>query len=293
MNCPKCNSPINEGDKFCQVCGNVLNSTPQQPVVETPNIVEQPAQMPQQPMPQPMPQQPMYNQQPMMGQQPNMMNGVQQPKKNNTIVIILAAVIVILLVAVVVLFVTSGKDEGKDGGNTTGGVTENGTGNTGGGEPTPIKTTTTKKVNEYTFELPEGYDADVYQNMVMLYDDNHNFEASVENVSAVYRNVNKEQTKANLTAMGLTNVTYTATTKNGKNMLIYTADYQGYKTEVMYMEYTSTKLIASMIVYNSSVTSSMKDEIYKILTTLKIEDSGYSNTAGTILPNIDLAASLS
>ena len=289
MNCPKCNSPINDGDKFCQVCGNVLNNAPQQPVVDTPNVMEQPVPMPQQPMPQ----QPMYNQQPMMGQQPNMMNGVQQSKKNNTAVIILVAVIVVLLIAVAVLFATSGKDDGGNSGGNTGNVTESGNGNSGGGEPTQVKTTTTKKVNEYTFELPDGYDVTLYEQLVVLYDYNHNVEASVENTDAIYRSIDKEKLKANIIAtIGATNVTYTTTTKNGKNMVVYSATYNGYPTEFVYVEHTSTKIVCSMIVYMTGKDDTIKNNVYDVLTTVKVEDSGYSTNASTILPNVDLNTTL-
>ena len=45
MNCQKCNSPLNEGDKFCQVCGSIVeNNAPavQPQPVETPVAPEQP-----------------------------------------------------------------------------------------------------------------------------------------------------------------------------------------------------------------------------------------------------------
>ena len=92
MNCPKCNSPLNEGDKFCQVCGSVVENAAPQPMA-------QPA-----PMPGPMP----------MGAVPG-----GPAKKNNTIVIVLGAVIAVLAIIVVVLFVSGGKDDEK-GGNDTG-----------------------------------------------------------------------------------------------------------------------------------------------------------------------------
>ena len=103
MNCPKCNAPLNEGDKFCQTCGSVIQPAVQpqeQPVA--PTVVENNMQ------------QPMANMAPPV-------NNVQQiapvgnipsePKKNNTIVYVLLGVIAVLLAGVIFLAVSSGSDD--------------------------------------------------------------------------------------------------------------------------------------------------------------------------------------
>ena len=117
MNCQKCNSPLNEGDKFCQVCGSVVeNNAPavqpqpvETPAVATPEVAPAPVEVAQptpevvptpapvvdapmmaQPMNQPMTGPvPMAQPQPVAPMQPAPMNpaAAQPAKKNNTLVI--------------------------------------------------------------------------------------------------------------------------------------------------------------------------------------------------------------
>ncbi len=88
MNCPKCNAPINEGDKFCTSCGMVINQTP--PVGTN------------------------VNNQPQINNQQQPINNFNQPvnnnpnkKTNNLIIVILVAVVVAILVFVVISATTS------------------------------------------------------------------------------------------------------------------------------------------------------------------------------------------
>lgn len=324
MNCPKCNSPLNEGDKFCQVCGSVINNEPQQttenqvapeataekapevavtetvteatPVETAPAQPEAPAPVEAQPAVQPQPvvtpevpaapvqpvQQPMNLNQPntMPAQQP--MNPLQEPKKNNTVVIALIGVIVLLLIVVVVLFATSG-DDGKEEPKPNTPTTED-PADKPADEPVAKYTTTT--VGGYKFKLPEGYYAEEYEGEVVVYDENMNFEAYATAMDGVFDTLDKEGYKAYLTSSGLLNVTYTTKTVNGKNMLIYTADYQGYKVEYVYVKYTATKITGASVVYEYKY-DELKETVYDIISNMEVAESSFSSNAGTKLPKVD------
>lgn len=306
MNCPKCNSPINDGDKFCQVCGSVINHEPQpatnveNPVQEATPVVNEPVvneqtmvnNMPNQDMNQPaMNNQPMnYNQQPMpnvqpMNTQPMNNNVPQESKKNNTVVIILVAVIVVLLAAVIYLFATSGSDDEKETPTTIDKPTTEPT-----TEPTTAKYTTTT-VNGFKFQLPEGYSVELYEGEVVVYNENIDFEAYVDAFDGLYDNIDKEGTKASLTAYGYTNVTYKETTINNRKMLIYTVNYNGYTIEYIYVKYSSTKVTGATVIYNYDY-DNVKDTVYEIIAKMEVEDSVYSTTASVKLPEFDMNSAL-
>lgn len=292
MNCPKCNSPINEGDKFCQVCGNVLDN--QQPAVSQPQTTAAPPQTPvvneqpvvaniQQPMASPNVN---YNNQPMNNAMPmnNQMNAIpQEPKKNNTVVMVLAAIIVILLAVVIYLFISSGnKEESAPEEKVTPTEPEK-------EEVVTVKYTETV-VNGYKFQLPEGYHAELYEGEVMLYNNDMDFEAYVQSMDGNYDSINKETAKATFTSYGLTNVTYEEKTINNKKVLIFTGDYYGDKVEYIYIKYSLSKVVGAYVYYENA--NYKKDELYDILAKVEIESSTYSSTAQNKLPKVDMKSIL-
>lgn len=320
MNCQKCNSPLNEGDKFCQVCGSVVdNNTPaaqpqpqpvEEPAVVTPEVapapvevaqpttevaptpaqqanvpmMNQPVQQPvQPPMPGPVPMaQPMPAQPAPMGAIP------QEPaKKNNTIVIILGVLIAGLVIALAVLLLTGGKDDETNGGNNNNGnngVTESGNNNST--PPTQVDTSTKTIVKQYTFILPQGYNAAEEDGAVVIFDDNNQVQASVESINAMFSQVSPEKVKSNMEGIGVTGITSKNITKNGKEMLIFTGTYQTHKVEYIYINHAPGKILGSAAIYAAYDTH--KDTIYDILTKVTISENGYSNTAGFNKPGLTL-----
>lgn len=299
MNCPKCNSPINDGDKFCQVCGNVINNpVPQepaavQPVAATPTVAEQPAlNNMQQPTNQGMNYNPAPTPsvQPMGGGMPmnNQMSPIpQEPKKNNTLVIILSGLIVILIAVVVFLLISQGDTEKDDNGKSDP--------DTSTTEPTKEPVVTTKytetTVNGYKFKLPEGYQAELYNNQVMLYNDDMSFEANVLSMDGSYNSINKEGAKVNFTANGITNVTYEDKTVNNKKMTIFKGIYQGYQIEYVYIDYSLSKVLGAAIVYETEY-ETVRDDIYDILTQVEIVESSFSSNANSKLPALTVKDAL-
>jgi len=294
MNCPKCNSPINDGDKFCQVCGNVLqNNQPQQPTVAqttVPPIVEQPAQpvQPQVENVQPVSSQPVMGPvpatSPMLNQQATA--NLPEPKKNNSIVLILAAVIV-LLIAVVIYLVVAPKDEKTTTEDKTSTNTEEK--NEPEEEKVVAKNYTETTVNGYTFKLPEGYAVELYNDEVVLYNNDMDFEAYVDTIDGSYDTINKEGVKVNLTAAGMTNVKYEEKTINNRKILIYSANYSGYQVEYIYTNYSYNKIVGASVVYQYNY-NTVNEKIYDILTKVELKDSSFSSTTGSKLPNINIGS---
>lgn len=95
MNCPKCNAPVNEGDKFCQSCGMMINQTPT--VSTNVNNINNLNDVNNQPQ---INNQPMNNLNQSVNNNPN-------KKTNNLIIVILVAVVVAILVFVVISATTS------------------------------------------------------------------------------------------------------------------------------------------------------------------------------------------
>ena len=285
MNCPKCNSPLNEGDKFCQVCGSVVENAAPQPMA-------QPAPMPG-PMPMGQPVQPapmpMNNQMP-MGAVPG-----GPSKKNNTIVIVLGAVIAVLAIIVVVLFVSGGKDDekgGNDTGNTNPGTSET-TGDKDkdddGGkkeEPPKVDTSTKTVVGGFTITLPEGYNATMEDGSVIIFDDNNQVQATLQTMDAYLSQVSSAKVKSNMEGIGVTGITSRSYTKNGKQMLIFTGLYQGYTVEFIYANYESGKLVGSVAMY--SAYELHKENIYDIITKVVVSSSGFTSTPNYPLPGLTL-----
>lgn len=311
MNCPKCNAPINEGDKFCQTCGSVISQEPK--VEESKPVIAEQQNQPvinsnpmatnqtmnnmgdtQQPLNNNMPgPQPMnYNQTPMNQNQTKPL----EPKKNNLVVYILAAIIIVLLAVVIFLALPSDKEEDKDNNNNNNNeVTENNNKDDEEKDPEEdvIASNYTKSnVNEYTFELPEGYSAGYYNDYIVFYDENMtDVQGYVSSMSAVYSNVDKEITKANITASGIENVSYVEKKVNNKNMLIYSGEYQGYAVEIIYVEYSYTKVVAAEAYYTSTSTK-VKEEVYDIMTRVVVDDSAFSTTTNTRVPGLDVSSAI-
>lgn len=287
MNCPKCNAPLNEGDKFCQTCGSVINQPtpqPEQPqVVE--NNVQQPVQTPvvENNMQQPMPnmQQPMNNVQPQVAPVGNVPT---EPKKNNTIVYVLLGVIAVLLAGVIFLAVSSGSDdkEKEDKKDDKEIVEEK---DDDDDEEVVASNYTKSNVNEYTFELPKGYSAGYYSDNVIFYDDDMiDVEGYVSSMNMAYSNIDKELTKANFTSMGITNVSYTEKKVNNKNLLVFSGEYQGYKMEIIYVEYSYTKLVGAEVYYKSS--ANVNSDVYDILGRVVVDDSAFSSNSSIRVPGL-------
>lgn len=277
MNCPKCNAPLNEGDKFCQTCGSVINqATPQpeqqvtQPVIE--NNMQQPV---------PNMQQPVNN----IQQQTMPVGNVPvEAKKNNTIVFILLGVIAVLLAGVIFLAVSSGSDdkEKEDKKDDKTNVTEE---EKKDDEEVVASNYTKSNVNEYTFELPKGYSAGFYSENVVFYDDDMiDVEGYVSSMNMAYSNIDKELTKANFTSMGITNVSYTEKKVNNKNLLIFSGEYQGYKMEIVYVEYSYTKLVGAEVYYKSS--ANVNSDVYDILGRVVVDDSAFSSNTSIRVPGL-------
>ena len=322
MNCPKCNSPLNEGDKFCQVCGSVINNEPQQPTTENqvapeatteaaPAVAEVapvPAEAPAQPAVAPVenqsvvtpevpaaPVQPVVQPQPMNYNQPNTiptqqpMNPLQEPKKNNTLVIVLIAIVVVLLIAVVFLFASGNKDDNKETPTNTPTTEEPGDTPTDKPADEPVAKYSTVTINGYKFKLPDGYYVEEYEGEIVLYDENMQVEAYPTSLDGVFENIDKEGYKAYLTSNGMTNVSYSTKTVNNKNMLIFVADYQGYKVEYIYVKYSANKITGATVVYGTQY-NDYKETIYDIITNMEISDTSFSSNSGSKIPKLDVTA---
>lgn len=334
MNCPKCNAPLNEGDKFCQTCGSLVpqeppkeeNVQPAEPVVnesvnQTPEVQPVPVvenqPMPTQPMndmgymqtpmnnmnqpmnynqPQPMNQNMNYNQ-PMNNVSPNQ-TVPNEPKKNNTVVYVLMAFIVVLLAVVVFLLVTSGKDEDKDktSNNNNNEVTESKKDEDEEKEEDDNKEEviasnyTKTNVNEFTLELPEGYNAGYYGDSVVFYDENMtDVEGYLIVQNGYYGSIDKEQSKLNFMALGIENITYTEKNFNNKNMLVFSGEYEGYDVELIFLEYSYSKMIGAEVYYGYGTTET-KEDVYDIISRITIDDSAFSTTTNTRIPGLDISS---
>jgi uncharacterized Zn finger protein (UPF0148 family) len=274
MNCPKCNAPLNEGDKFCQTCGSVINQVAPQPE-QQPQVVENNMQ------------QPMANMAPPV-------NNVQQvapvgniptePKKNNTIVYVLLGVIAVLLAGVIFLAVSSGSDD-KEKEDKKDDKTEVKEEEKKDEDEVIASNYTKSNVNEYTFELPKGYSAGFYSENVVFYDDDMiDVEGYVSSMNMAYSNIDKELTKANFTSMGITNVSYTEKKVNNKNLLVFSGEYQGYKMEIIYVEYSYTKLVGAEVYYKSS--ANVNSDVYDILGRVVVDDSAFSSNTSIRVPGL-------
>ncbi len=275
MNCPKCNSPLKEGDKFCQVCGSAIeNSSPQQPVPSVEPAVQEPVTNPspvvQQPVVQPTINQPIPQQQPMgpIGITP------QPEKKNNTIMYVLFAVIVVL-VAVIIYLVVSG---GKGDASTTTEETNNGKPKE---EEVATANYTDMVVGKMRLKLLDGYQAEEYYEDVILYDKDDTTEVLLElyeNYSL--RNLDVEAAKLSLQTNGVTDVTYKKQKVNNKNMVIYNGTYEGIKIECFVIEIDANNLLMAEAHY-LEYSSDVENDILDMLTKVTVQETTYSTTANS------------
>lgn len=299
MNCPKCNSPLKEGDKFCQICGTVVDGTG---MTGNPMPMQQPTPQPTvEPMGNPNPTvagMPMPNQQ-VQPQQFNQGANVYNPqpdpvqpqmagsapaKKSNTLVIIMGVIIVLLVVVIVIVLLGGKKDNG--GGDTP----SNGGGNT---PATPVvQKYTETQVNGYKMNLPKGYTAETFTEVegydVIAYDEADDTEIAIGKIGTYkVKDINKENVKANALAAGYTDVTYKTETINSKQALVYTfKDTNGYKHELIYIESSSTMLLfAESIYYDETTYTNEKDNARVIVGSVVYVGSSSSYNSKTGFDN--------
>lgn len=289
MNCPKCNAPINVGDKLCQTCGCLVQPTPQ-PTTTEGNVqptakVETPVMASTNNMQQPQPSTNM----PMgmtkhMSSPPQAESAPQETKKNNIVVYVLLALIAALLVGVVFLIVSSNKEkEPTRTSNDTDKVVKDDE-----DEQTNIASNYTKiTVNEYTFELPKGYTAGVGRNTVLFYDQNMtDVEGYMDKINMNFSSIDTEKTKANLSNAGITNLTYSTKKINNKNALIYSGNYNGLKVEIIYLDYSFARILAATVYYKN--TSNVQKDVYDILGRIVLDDLAFSSNTDITIPNLDI-----
>ena len=289
MNCPKCNAVLNEGDKFCPVCGATIdggvvqnNQPAPEAVMPTPpvNPVPQPVN---QPMPQPVAQGPA----PVGGM------GPQPVKKNNTIVYVLIAVIVVLVAVVAFLALNGNKEESTKTDDKE--QTETGT-----TTPKPEEVATSKynetSLNGLKFKLPEGYGVEDYDlegtKAALLYSSNNGTVAIVaayKNVSI--DNVNLENAKVTLKGKGFTDVEDGTTTINGKKAVYITGVYSGLTAEYLYVAVSPTTVVYACIAYDE-FNSTTQNEFRDIISNVTVESTSFSSTTNPdVLSNITLGIS--
>ncbi len=277
MNCPKCNAVLNEGDKFCPVCGatidgGVVQNNQPVPEVATQTPPVSPVQQPvaNQPMPQPVANQPA----PVGGMTP------QPTKKNNAIVFVLIAIIVVLVAAVAFLALNGNKEESTKTDDKT--QTETGT-----TTPKPEEIATSKynetSLNGLKFKLPEGYGVEDYtlegEKAALLYGPNDNTMAVVaayKNVSI--NNVNVENVKVTLKGNGFTNVEDATTTLNSKKAFYVTGSYSGYTVEYLYVAVSPTTVVYACIAYDE-FNPTNQNAFHDIISNVTVESTSFSTTA--------------
>lgn len=293
MNCPKCNAPLNAGDKFCQTCGSVV---PQEtPVSENPTQTAQPVVENQ-----PVAPTPMAGPQPVSNPLPSNNMGQPAPKKNNTLLFVFIGVIIVLIAVVIFLLLSPGdkkeKEDDKQANNTQEEAEKKDDEEEQEEEETPpedekdddIIASNDREsiVNEYTFKLPEGYKAAYEDGMVVVYNETGTVIANVEGcIDVIFTTLDKEGTRQSLSAMfGNTTVTYEAKTVNNKNMLVYSFMYDGSPTEAIYVEYAYNKVLCVAVVY-AYEDATVKNAIYDIVTSVVIDDDTFSSNTGLQIPN--------
>ncbi len=275
MNCPKCNAVLNEGDKFCPVCGATIdggvvqnNQPAPEAVMPTPpvNPVPQPVN---QPMPQPVAQGPA----PVGGM------GPQPVKKNNTIVYVLIAIIVVLVVAVAFLALNGNKEESTKTDDKE--QTETGT-TTPKPEEVAVSKYNETSLNGLKFKLPEGYGVEDYDlegtKAALLYGPNDETVAAVaafKNVSI--NNVSTENLKVTLKGSGFTDVEDGTTTINGKKVIYVIGTYTDYTIEYLYVAASPTTVVYACIAYdefNPTNQTAFRD----IISNVTVESTSFSST---------------
>lgn len=276
MNCPKCNAVLNEGDKFCPVCGATIDGGVAQNNQPVPEVTAQtpPVNPVPQPVNQPMPQ-PVVN-------QPTPVGGMapQPVKKNNTIVYVLIAIIVVLVAAVAFLALNGNKEESTKTDDKE--QTETGSSTT----PKPEEVATSKynetSLNGLKFKLPEGYGVEDYdlegEKAALLYGPNDDTIAAVtayKNVSI--NNVNTENLKVTLKGSGFTDVKDEKTTINGKNVISVSGMYAGMNTEYLYVAISPTTVVYACIIYDE-FNPTNQNEFRDIISNVTVESTSFSTT---------------
>lgn len=268
MNCPKCGSPLNDGDKFCQTCGSAVEQnqtivTPQPtPVVETPAVSPAPVQQPT----------PVVNttepvQQPVVNTTPE----TKDNKKSNNLVVVLVAIIAVLVVAIVAILFLGKNNNG--GGNSS-----------GGNEPTPTAVVAPQysevTVGQYKFKLLPGYQVENTTNGVILYNSTDTVEALMANGEGQMANLDVNEFLLYLKSNG-----FDATSKElnveGKKGYSFVGKYNNYDYEVVYIQESANKIVGADIVYLSSeAMAAESDNFHKMiaLTTL-VEPTSQNKTS--------------
>ncbi len=263
MNCPKCGSPLNPGDKFCQVCGSAVETTT--PTVDAqPTPVTQPEVQPQ-PVVQPVPvEQPNPAPAVMPAPMPTPTAPV-EPKKNNTLVVVLVAVIALLVVAIVAILFLGKNNESGNGSNNGNG------GNVVAKEDGPKYSEL--KVGRYKVKLMDGYAAEKKDEDVVIYNQEDTAAALVSyfaNYSIT--DIDTLSLVESYKAAGFES-TVKETTIEGKKAVIFTGKYNTYDYEVMYVQVTGGLIGAEAKYMTSTVFNSESEKIHKMVSLITIGDS--------------------
>ena len=281
MNCPKCGAQLKEGDKFCQVCGSVIEETTQPAAapVQEPTVQAEAAApvAPVTPEPTPAPQAPT----PTITSGPALTSdntqGVPQ-KKNNTVVMILVAVVLFLVGFAIAYFVfgsngSSGNNGGSNGGNST--------------PATPVvqKKTTTTTIGEFKVELPEGYGVSIENNKPYFYKNDNSVYGTFEKTTGNILNADETTMAAYFQQKGLVGSTGTKTTVNGKKAIIIHGTYNNYEEDIIYVQADPVNIICGEIMYYTAGDySKEKDNAQGIYGTASIVETTANAKTGGLMP---------
>ncbi len=267
MNCPKCGSPLNPGDKFCQVCGSAVEQTGAAQTPPATPVAEQPVANPT-----PVASQPAVNATPVAPAT------TQEPKKGNTTVIVLVGIIAALVVAIVaILFL--GKNNNSGSGNQ--GKKDP--------EPTPVVAPQYSEVTvgQYKLKLLPGYQAEAYTkgNGVYVFNDAETAEALIGYLDGDISYLNAECVLAELKKEGL-EFTYKSETVEGKKALLFTGKINNKDYEIIYVQSTPTRVVyADMAYETSNAMASESNNLHKIVALTTIIDASSqnrTNSAGSL-----------
>ncbi|MBR4262691.1 MAG: zinc ribbon domain-containing protein [Bacilli bacterium] len=272
MNCPKCGSPLNPGDKFCQVCGSAVeNVNPVQPPQPTPPVAPNPM-----PATQPAP---VVQPAPAVNPAPASPVPPTEPKKGNTLVVVLVAIIAILVVVIVAILFLGKNDKDSKG-----------SGNNGGGGTTVAKVDTPQynevSVGAYKFKLLSGYSVENTADGVVLSNATGTSQAlfghldgySVSDIDAVAL-ASEFQTRGFV-------ATSSEKTIEGKKGLLFTGTYSGFDYEVLYVQENSMnpRIIYADIAYNTPADKTKDAEnIYKMIALTEVREQSTQSQTSKII----------